>query len=1025
MKRAFKIVFSLVIILVIGILLTPIFFKPELIQALKEQINEQINAEVNFEDVDLSFIRTIPKLSIDISKLSINGKGEFKNTTLFAADEISVTTDFKSLFQSQEGITLYSINVDEADIGIEINKYGKANYDISKPKETSSSEDSFFGSIEEYTIVNSRVRYNDKSSKMIMDLKDVNHEGKGQFEDIVFDLSTKTEIGNANFIYDNIHYLKNVKIEGDIDLNIDAENQKYTFKENNLKVNDLDLAFVGSIRLLAEAFDFDLNINAPNNKIGSIISIIPNLYTENFANVTSKGNSTLIGSIKGIYKSTEDIYPKLDLRLGLENGYLKYPDLKLPVEDIDLQMNVIAQNKNWKDLTINVESSKFKIKDKTVNAEALVKNILSNMLIDARMDGDLSLPDLVSALPLSFISANSGEISANFDLVASNDDIINKNYGKIEFSGNGEIKNLDLRYDNKIDIKSQRISSQFNPKLINIKTNKIQVGKSDFSGGIKIKDALLAISDSLIPNTTIQLSSNVLNVDELQSTFVESDETESTGQTILPTAEINYKADKVLYENYKINNLNANINSTNNTLEIGNSSIELDASKINFNGNLNDISSYLNATGNLKGKLFVEADKINADDYLVEEEGNKQESTIVKVPKEYELEIYPTIDVLKYGNYTFKNMSGKIDIKDGIAQLENGQSKLFDGKIKFDGKYDTRKDGNPLFDFKYNMDDLRFQQMFEKSESLKLLAPVAKFIEGIFNSTLIISGPLKDDMMPDLTKINASGFLETVRGKITGFKPLEDLAKTLKINELSNWDIKDSRNWFDVKDGVVNIKPNEYTISDMSFTVGGNHSIDQTIDYIIKAKIPRDKLKNANLGSVLEKGMSTLEQAASSKGVNLNLGENIFLDIYLTGSITQPKIKIIPVGSGGKTLKDVVKDKITKEVDVLKDTIGQELEKKTEEIKDTISEVINKEVDTLKSKVEEKVKKETDAVLGKIKDELEEQIDSSILGTVKDSLGNKLEDTAGDILGKNGKAEIDSLKEKLNEWNPFKKKKKN
>ena len=54
--------------------------------------------------------------------------------------------------------------------------------------------------------------------------------------------------------------------------------------------------------------------------------------------------------------------------------------------------------------------------------------------------------------------------------------------------------------------------------------------------------------------------------------------------------------------------------------------------------------------------------------------------------------------------------------------------------------------------------------------------------------------------MPDLTKINASGFLETVQGKVKGFKPLEKLAKTLNINELTNWDIQDYRNWFDVND---------------------------------------------------------------------------------------------------------------------------------------------------------------------------------------------------------------------------------
>jgi len=1028
MKRVFKISFAVVFALIIALLLLPIFFKPELIKALKEQINEQVNAEVNFKDVDLSFLRTFPKLSVELQDLSVNGIDEFKNKNLFSANNISITTDFKSLIKSDEGITLYSINVDEAEIDIIVNKYGKANYDISKPSETKSEEEGFFGSIESYAITNSNISYDDKSSDIFLDLQKINHEGSGQFKDIQFDLSTETDIESVNFNYGNIQYLKNVKVNGEIDFNVDAENQKYTFEENNLKINDLDLAFIGSIKLLEDAFDIDLNVDAPNNKINSILSIVPNLYTENFSNITTIGTSTLRGTIKGIFKSTEDLYPNLDLKLALDNGYIKYPDLKLPIEDLDFQANVFSKNKNWEDLTVNIESTKFKIKDKSVNAQALLKDILGNTYIDARMSGELSLPDLLDALPLTMIDANSGEISTDFDLTAKKNDVINQAYNKIEFSGNAEVKNLDIRYENKIDIRSDKITADFDPKNINIKTKRFEIGKSDFNGSIRIKDALLALDDSLIPNTSIQIESDQLHMTELQNTFMSDTEVDTVSQSSIsiPTASIQYKADKVIYENYNIKNLNGTIKTTPDALSIQNSKVELNSSKMNMSGSINNLDQYLNQNGNLIGKLFFDADEIIAEDYMTEETEGTESTSIVKVPKEYTFEIYPTIKTLKYGNYSFQNMTGKIEIKNGIAELENGQSKLFNGKVKFEGKYDTSKDGNPLFDFKYNMDDLEFQQMFEKSKSFKSLAPIAGFIEGIFNSTLIISGPLNNDMFPDLTKLTASGFLETVQGKIKGFKPLENLANTLKIGELKNWDIKDSRNWFDIKDGVVNIKPHDYNIGDMSFTVGGNHSLDQSIDYVIKAKIPRDKLKSANLSSVLEKGMSTLEQAASSHGVNLDLGENIFLDIFLTGDISKPKIKIIPVGSGGKTLKEVVKDKIDNEISILKDTINKEIDKKKEELKDTVTSVIKNEVDTIKSKINDEVKEKTEEVKDQIKEKIKEKVDSTILGTVKDSINSQLGDKVEDVLGTNAKSEIDSLKEKLNNWkNPFKKKKKN
>jgi hypothetical protein len=210
----------------------------------------------------------------------------------------------------------------------------------------------------------------------------------------------------------------------------------------------------------------------------------------------------------------------------------------------------------------------------------------------------------------------------------------------------------------------------------------------------------------------------------------------------------------------------------------------------------------------------------------------------------------------------------------------------------------------------------------------------------------------------------------------------------------------------------------------MQFKVSGNHSIDQNINYVINAVIPRAKFQSAQLGKTVNSALSTLEKEANARGVKLDIGENIFLDILITGTITKPEIKILPVGSGGKGLDRVIEDKIKKEVTVLKDTISKELEKKTEKLKDSLTRVVDKKLDTLGSQIKDKVKKESDVIGGKIKDKVSEKLDSTLVGTKVDSLGKKVEDKVADILGKNSKKDIDSIKSKINDWNPFKKNKK-
>jgi len=126
---------------------------------------------------------------------------------------------------------------------------------------------------------------------------------------------------------------------------------------------------------------------------------------------------------------------------------------------------------------------------------------------------------------------------------------------------------------------------------------------------------------------------------------------------------------------------------------------------------------------------------------------------------------------------------------------------MYNGQIDFAGAYNSLDLNNPLFDFKYDMSDVNFTKIFEGSKSFRLLAPVAEYVDGIFNSNLIISGPLGKDMKPDLTKVTASGYMETIKGQVVGFEPLKKIVEVLGIESINNWEIKDSKNWFEMKDG--------------------------------------------------------------------------------------------------------------------------------------------------------------------------------------------------------------------------------
>ncbi len=1027
MKKVLRILLWLFIGLIIALALVPFVFKGQIQEAIRTEVNKTLNAEVDFENASLSVFKNFPALSISLDELSITGVDRFEGQSLMTADKVYLGTDLSSIIKSEEGINITSFNLERPVISLIIDETGAANYDITKATTESQNEDTFFGNIEEYKISNGRLSYRDLGANMSAVLEDVNHSGSGNFENVTFDLDTETEIGAIDFASNGIKYLHKAQLDSEIALGMNLDKQQYTFKENLTRLNNLDLTFLGDVKLDKEDIHLDLKVSAPNNKVSSILSLIPSTYNQQLANVQSEGNSYLAGYVKGIYNGTKEIYPTMELKVNLENGLIKYPELPIPIKDINLDMILNNKNSDLSDLLVDISKFSFLVDGDLITGKIKVSDALANPHIAGLIDGTLNLEKLNQAFPLTDVKLNKGTIKTDMKIDAFANDIIVENYAAAKFDGKLEAKNIDVVYD-KYPLRAETINMSLSPQKIQSQYNNAYVGNSDFNGTATIVNPLAFITDKKESQIQVDASSKTLDLDNLISYSATEETAVDTLQDLSFYDKLDvtmaYEADKVQYEDYNIEQLNVKGQFINNKLKLDNSQVRLEKEKITIRGEADNVAGYVFNEAVLAGKFYVDADKIDSNKFLSDDNGSSQtvEEPVI-VPSNLNVDIYPDIKELKYDKYVLNKVQGKISLADGVAELLETSAHTLGGVLNLEGLYNSTNTAQPLFDLKYNMNGFDFSKVAETSETFRILAPIISYVNGLFNSTLVMSGPLGKDMFPDLTKVTASGFLETLEGQINNFEPLEKIGTALGINKVKELSLKGTKNWFDVKDGKVILKPHDHKVDDMTFTVGGTHSLAQELDYAIKAIIPRDKLAKDKLGKNLEFGMDFLEKEASSRGVNIDLGDMIYLDIFITGTIKKPKLKVIPVGSGGKTIQDVVKDEVVKQVNVLKDTITEELEKRTEVIKDTVTRVIESKVDTLTNKVKDKVKTEADKKKEELKDKLKEKIDTSITQVLTDTLQSSLEQKAEDILGTQAKGEIDSLKSKILDWNPFKKKK--
>jgi hypothetical protein len=105
---------------------------------------------------------------------------------------------------------------------------------------------------------------------------------------------------------------------------------------------------------------------------------------------------------------------------------------------------------------------------------------------------------------------------------------------------------------------------------------------------------------------------------------------------------------------------------------------------------------------------------------------------------------------------------------------------------------------NPLFTVKLDLAKISFLEAVTKLETFKKLVPLAAYIKGQFNTTLVMNGKLGENMTPDLSTLDASGFLETITGALKGYQPVADMAEKIGISEFKQIDLTNTKNWFEI-----------------------------------------------------------------------------------------------------------------------------------------------------------------------------------------------------------------------------------
>ncbi len=535
MKKALIIFVSLLVI-ILGILITlPYFFKDDIKAAIDKELAASVNADINFEldNFSVSLLPNFPNLTVGIKNLGVIGRDEFAGKTLFSTQNFEVELNLKKILIDDQ-MSVQSILLDNPVIWIKVLKDGKANYDIAidtgeveEPVETvEESAEPFSMSIEKWQIINGNVTYDDETIPFLMEIKELNHTGSGDFSLTVFDMLMQTDATLATISYDGTTYMKNKKLTANMALAMDLDQMLFTFKDNEFKLNNFGMGVDGWFSMPEEGFDMDLNISSSNNSFKSVLSLVPALYATDFEGLTASGSVDFGTTLKGMY--TDDRMPAFNVTMGITDGRFQYPDLPTAVSNVQFKMVVDNTDGNIDHTKIDISRFHIELGKNPIDASLKIANLI-DYPIDLNASAKINFAEMMEMFPMEGMELK-GVLDANLQAKGVYDTLTST------IPASGDFNLSDFYYADE-EYLPQGMSipiakASFNPENISLDAFESTVGKSDFSASGKI---INYINYALFPNEVLSgnlnLSSNNILVDEFMTTTETEEEVVETDTT--------------------------------------------------------------------------------------------------------------------------------------------------------------------------------------------------------------------------------------------------------------------------------------------------------------------------------------------------------------------------------------------------------------------------------------------------------------------------------------------------------------
>ncbi|MEG1864469.1 MAG: AsmA-like C-terminal region-containing protein [Alistipes sp.] len=542
MKKFVKIALVLVVVVLAAALVVPVLFKGQIAQVVKREANAALRATLDFEKLDISLLRHFPNASLELKGLTIIGTERFAGDTIVAAKRISVVVDLLSIF-GDKGFEVSKVFVLSPALHAHKLADGAVNWDIVKPSNTidttvvATADDSQFKfSLRDFRISDASLRYEDDSTSVHFTTTPASLRLRGDLSAEATSLDLRLSAQQMRLLSGGVPLLSDTEAELNAVIAADLKNNRFTFSQNKLRLNAIQLVLDGWVELQDTCLLVDLKAGCDKVQFKDVLSLIPAFYTRDFKRLAAGGELSMALWTRG--RAQGQMIPAFELKTEVRDGSFQYSSLPKAVNHINIAARISNPGGVMDKTEIDLSKFDLDMAGNPFSATLFATNLISDPIYRASLKGRLDLETLKEVYPFEKGVDLRGQLSADVKLSGRISDVEQKRYEQIGAAGTFVIEGLDFRVPQLPAVHIRRAAATITPAAMTLGELGVTVGGSDLSANGQLTGYIGYLLRGDMLSGRLYVKSDLLDLNEIRQSTPAADSAVAADTTAVKSVRV-------------------------------------------------------------------------------------------------------------------------------------------------------------------------------------------------------------------------------------------------------------------------------------------------------------------------------------------------------------------------------------------------------------------------------------------------------------------------------------------------------